>query len=108
VADLKPHVPKTIKDGLGDGFAPGGLLVRKDEQQIDVGAGGQEAAPIAAGRDHGHAFGFRSVLRLQQIPLRELKQHADDLVLHEGQPFGAAAAITVAQQQALGAGASCD
>ena len=35
----------------------------------------------------------------------ELEQDADDLVLHPAQPFGAAPAVTVLQQQLLGAGA---
>ncbi len=32
----------------------------------------------------------------------ELEQHADDLVLHEAQPLGAAPALAVLQQQLLG------
>ena len=33
----------------------------------------------------------------------ELEQHADDVVLHAAQPFGAAAALAILQQQLLGA-----
>ena len=32
----------------------------------------------------------------------ELEQHADDLVRHEAQPFGAAPALAILQQQMLG------
>ncbi len=32
VADLQPHVPKTIENGFRDLLAPGGLLVGQDEQ----------------------------------------------------------------------------
>ena len=38
VADLQPHVPQAIQQRLGDGLAPGGLLVGQEKQQIDVGA----------------------------------------------------------------------
>ena len=38
VADLQAHVPQAIENRLGDRFAPGGLLVRQQEQEIDVGA----------------------------------------------------------------------
>ena len=37
---------------------------------------------------------------------REFVQDADDLVLHEAQPLGAAAAVPVLQQQLLGRGAA--
>ena len=37
---------------------------------------------------------------------REFEQDADDLVFHPAQPFGAAAAVTVLQQQLLGLGAA--
>ena len=59
VPDLQPHVPQAIENAFGDGLAPGGLLVGKQEQQIDVGAGRQQAAAVAAGRDHRHALGVR-------------------------------------------------
>ena len=61
VPDLQPHVPEAIEDRFRDRLAPGGLLVGKQEQQIDVGARRQQAAAIAAGRDHRHAFGFRRI-----------------------------------------------
>ena len=38
VADFQAHVPQAIENRLGDRFAPGGLLVRQQEQEIDVGA----------------------------------------------------------------------
>ena len=92
VADLESHVPQAIEDRLGDRLAPGGLLVGQQEQQIDVGARRQQAAAVAAGRDDRHALGFRRVLRRIEVLGDELEQHADDLVLHEAQPLGAAPA----------------
>ena len=54
-------VPQDIEHELDDALAPGGLLVGQEEQQIDVGAGRQRAAAIAAGGHDGHALGVRRV-----------------------------------------------
>ncbi len=106
VSNLEPHVPEAIEDRLRDGLAPCGLLVRQEEQQIDVGARRQQSAAIAAGCDHRHLFGLRTVLRGIEMPLGQLEQQADNLVLHMAQPLRAAAAMPVAQQQPLGGGAA--
>jgi len=50
VADLQLQVPQAIEDRLDDALAPRGLLVGEEEQQVDVGAGGERAAAVAAGR----------------------------------------------------------
>ncbi len=105
MADLEPHVPQAIEDRLGDRFAPGGLLVGQQEQEIDVGAGRQDAAAVAAGGDDRHAFGLGRILRRIEVLLGEFEQDADDLVLHLAQPLGAAPAAPVRQQQLLGLGA---
>jgi len=102
VADLEPHVPQAIEDRLGDGFAPGGLLVRQQEQEIDVGAGRQDAAAVAAGGDDRHVLGPRGIARRIKMLLGEFEQQADDLVLHEAEPLGAAATPPVLEQQLLG------
>ena len=57
VADLQAEVPEQIEDELDDALAPGRLLVGQQEQEIDVGAGRQRAAAIAADGDHRHALG---------------------------------------------------
>ena len=106
VADLEPHVPQAIEDGLGDLLAPGGLLVGQQEQQIDVRARRHQAAAVAAGRDDRHALGFRRALRRIEVRRREGVDHPDDLVLHLAQPRGAAAAMAVLEQQPLGFGAA--
>ena len=105
VADLEAHVPQAIEDRLGDRLAPRGLLVGQQEQQIDVGARRQQSAPVAAGRDHRHLLGFRRVMRRIEMLRGELEQQPDDLVLHVAEPLGAAAAVTIRQQQLLGGGA---
>jgi hypothetical protein len=99
MADFQSHVPQAIEQRLGDLLAPGGLLVRQQEQQIDVGAGREQAAAIAAGRDHRHVFGFRRHLRRIKFGTGEVEQDADDLVLHSAQPLGAAPPVAVLEQQ---------
>ena len=105
VADLQPRIPQGIEDRFGDRLAPGGLLVGKEKQEIDVGAGRLQAAAVAAGGDHRHALAFRWIFR-RVLAARKLVQDADDLVFHPAQPLGAAAAVPVFQQQLLGLGAA--
>ena len=105
VPDLLPHIPQAIEQSLGDQFPPGGLFVRQHEQQIDIGAGRQQAAAIAAGGDHRHAFGLGMDLRRIKRVDGKFEQDADDFVLGLAQPLGAAAAVAVLEQQFLGAGA---
>ena len=95
VADFQSHVPQAIEQGLGDGFAPRRLFVGKEKQQIDVGARRQQPAAVAAGRDHRHAFGLgRHPCRIE-LAAGKFEQDADDLVLQQRQPLGAAAAMPV-------------
>ena len=108
MADLQPHVPQAIQDDLGDQLAPCGLLVGQEKQQIDVGAGCEHAAAVAAGRDDRHVLGFGWVLRGIEMRARELVHQPDDLVLHEAQPLGAAPSVPVADEQAFGDGAPLD
>ena len=101
VADLQAHVPQAIQDGLGDLLAPGGLLVGQDEQQIDVGFRRHQPAAIAAGGDDGHALGAGRDRRVIEMARGRGEQDADDFVLDETQPFGAAPPVTIFQQDRL-------
>ena len=101
VADLQSHVPEAIQDGLGDLLAPGGLLVGQDEQQIDIGFRRHQSAAVTAGGDHGHALGAGRDRRVIEMARGGGKQDADDLVLDETQPFGAAPPVTILQQHRL-------
>ena len=108
VADLQPHVPQAIQNGLGDLLAPGGLLVGQDEQEIDIGFRRHQSAAIAAGGDDGHALGARRDRRAIEMARRGGEQDADDFVLNETQPFGTAPPVTILQQHRLRRGAGRD
>ncbi|MGX1317974.1 hypothetical protein AB7M17_001427 [Bradyrhizobium sp. USDA 377] len=101
VTDLQPHVPEAIEDGFGDLLAPGGLLVGQDEEQIDVRLGRHQAAAVAAGRHHRHPLGAAGNRRAVEMTRRRRIEDADDLVLHVAEPLGAAAAVTVLQEDLL-------
>ena len=101
VADLQAHVPQAIQDGFRDLLAPGGLLVGQDEQQIDVGFRRHQPAAIAAGGDDRHALGAGGNRRAIEMAGGGGEQDADDFVLDEAQPLGAAPAVTVLQQHGL-------
>ncbi len=108
VADFQAHVPQAIEQRLGDLLAPGGLLVRQQKKQIDVGARREQAAPITAGGDHRHALGLRRNLRRIKLGPGKIEQDADDLILHPAQPLGAEPAVAVLQQQLFGVRAGRD
>ena len=99
MADLEPHIPQAIEQRLGDLFAPGGRLVGQQKEEIDIGAGGEQAAAVAAGRDHRHAFGLGRHPRRIELGAGEFEQDADDLVLHQAQSLGAAPPVAILQQQ---------
>jgi hypothetical protein len=107
MADLQPHVPETIKNGFGDRFAPGGLLVGKQEQQVDVGFRGHQPAAVAAGGDDRHALGVGWHEAPVEMTRRRLVQQADDRIVQIAQPLGAAAPVPVLQQLRLRGRAPC-
>ncbi len=102
VADLQPHVPQHVEHVFDDLLAPWRLLVGQQEQEIDVGAGRQRAAAVAADRDDRHALGGRRVLRAVDMGGREVVERADDLVHQMRQPRGAGGAAAVVHQHRFG------
>jgi hypothetical protein len=81
MTDLETRIPKRIEDELDDTFAPTGLLVRQEEQEIDVGAGRQRAATIAADGNDGDAFGLRRVGGAIELAQGVIIERMDDLIL---------------------------
>src|SRR3990170_7034647 len=45
MADLKAEIPQNIEHVLGDALAPGGLLVRKQKEEVDVGSRREKPTP---------------------------------------------------------------
>jgi hypothetical protein len=45
MADLEAQIPQHVQDEFDDALAPGGLLERPHEQQIDVGTGASWPRP---------------------------------------------------------------
>ncbi len=102
MADFESHVPQAVEDDLGDLLAPGGLLVGKQEQKIDVRARRHQAAAVAAGRHDRHPFAFRGALRRIKLGHREGVDHPNEVILHPGEPRCTAAALAFLQQQRFG------
>ena len=108
VADLLPHVPEAIEQSLGDRFSPRRLFVGQQKQQIDVGARRQQAAAIAAGRDHRHAFGLRARPAADSSALDgEVEQDPDDFVLRPAKPLRAAAPVPILFSRASARARAC-
>ena len=59
MADLLAEVPEHVEDRLGDALAPGRLLGRQQEEEVDVRARRQRAAAIAADGDDRDALARR-------------------------------------------------
>ena len=57
MAHLLPEVPEHVEHGFDDAFAPWRLLVGQQEQEVDVGARRQGAAPVAAHRRNSQSLG---------------------------------------------------
>ena len=68
---------KHVEHRLDDAFAPGGLLVGKEEQEIDVGPRCERAAPVAAGRDDGELLGRGGIVGRVEVPHDAVVQGAD-------------------------------
>ena len=62
VADLEAQIPQEIEHVLDDALAPGSLLVRQQEKQIDVGTRREQASAVAALGYHGHALRSRGIV----------------------------------------------
>ena len=62
-------------------------------------------AAVAAGRDYRHALGLGRHPRRIKLAAGKLEQDADDLVLHQRQPLGAAPAMAIPEQAAPRRGA---
>ncbi len=88
MADLQLEVPERIEHAFDDALAPGGLLVGKQEEQVDVGAERHGPAPIAADGADGDALGGRRVVGLVVMLHRRDEERLDDRVHDLRQALG--------------------
>ena len=95
VADLEAEIPEQIEHVLGDALAPGGLLVGKQEEEIDVRARRQHAAAIAALGDDRHVLGGGRVLGAIDVVGGEIVGEPDQRILEGGQALGAGPPVAV-------------
>ena len=100
--DLEAEIPEQIEHVFGDALAPGGLLVGKQEQEIDIRPRRQHAAPIAPLRHDGHALGGGGDLGGIDMVGDEVVGEPDERVLKGAQALGASPAVAVALKLTLG------
>ncbi len=97
VADLQAEVPEGIEDELDDRFRVRGFLPGAQEQQVEIGIGGQLAAAIATDGDQGQSFAFGRITGAIDVGQGEVPQRRDDLIgaLGQGARGGIAALLMV-------------
>ena len=104
MADLEAQIPEQVEHVFGDALAPGGLLVGQQKQEIDVGARGEHAAPVAALGHDRHAFGGRRIVGRVDVLGGEIVGERDQGVLKGRKTFGAFPPVAVLLELALGRG----
>ena len=92
------EVPEHVEDVFGHALRPGGLLVGKEEEEIDVGEGRERAAPIAADRDQRQPLGRGGVAHREDLCRGEIEERVDDAVGQRGKPLGGGAPVPVLLQ----------
>jgi hypothetical protein len=98
VPDLQLEVPEHVEHGLDHALAPGGLLVGQQEEEIDVGAGGEGAAAVAARRHDGEPLAGGGVLHRVELTHDGIVDGADYLIHEIRQAAGAGEAVAVLDQ----------
>ena len=88
MADLEAQIPQGIEHIFDHALGVRGLFVGPDEQQIDVGEGGQGAAPVAAHCHQGQSLALGGVAGAEHMDGREVPERGDHLVGDAGQQAG--------------------
>ena len=104
MTDLEAEIPQHVEDELHHALAPRRLLVRAQEQEIDVGTGRQRAAAVAADGDDAHALGRGGVGDGVDVVDGETVDGLHDRVLEVGEPARAWRALAVGHEAPLGIG----
>ena len=80
MADLEAQIPQGIEHELDHALGVRRLLVGPQEQEIEVGEGGQGPAPIAAYGHQGQALALRRIACPEDVDRREVVEGADHLI----------------------------
>ena len=81
MADLLAQVPQDVEDRLDDALAPWGLLVGQQEQEVDVGAGRERGASVAADRRDAEPLGRGGPLERVDEAQHVILDRAEQFVL---------------------------
>ena len=85
VADLELQVPEHVEHRLDDALPPGGLLVGKQKQEVDVRSRRKRSAAVAARGDEGEAFLRGRVDGRVELPDDGVVDQPDDAVHQVGE-----------------------
>ena len=81
MADAEAEIPKHEKDEFDNAFAPRGSFEWAKENQIEIGKGRKQPAPVATRCDDRQMLGVGRILDLAQMPGREFVQDPDQQVV---------------------------
>ena len=95
VPDFEAQIPEQVQHVFRNALAPGRLLVGQQEQKIDVRSRCEQAAPIAAGRNDGHAFRVRRIGRPIDVDNGVIVDQPDQLVLKLAEPDSAPPPVAI-------------
>lgn len=104
MAGLQLQVPERVEHGFDHALAPGRLLVREQEEQIDIGARRQRATPVAANSDDRDPLRLRGVVGRVEIAGRGAVQPAHHRVHHGGEPVRTGQPTARSRQDRAGRG----
>ncbi len=74
---------------------PGRLLPREQEEEVDVGKGGERPAAVAADGDERQPLGRRRIVGREDLSGGEVEERLDDRVGERGEPLGGARPMSV-------------
>ena len=95
VPDLQPQIPEHVEDVFGHALRPCRLLPRKQEEEVEVGEGGERSPPVAADRDQRQALGGGGVAGRKDMCGGEVEERFDDRVGKRGEALGGVRPVPV-------------
>ena len=106
VADLQLQVPQHVEHRLDDALGPGGLLVGKQEQEIDVRSRRHRATAVTAGGHHRELLAGGGIVIGVEPPHHRIVDRADHRIGEVADALGAGGAVALLHQPGFGIGMS--